>query len=209
MKRPRFPEGRLMSRDDAKRKEIPEAVLDAIPAPADIMLTGEVNDGLITSFLDQLEKARAKDGDIVVCCTTPGGDAEMVRRITLELERLQAAHKANVYFLGKSTVYSAGVTIMSAFPASHRYLSKDTILLIHGRQLTKTIELDGSIRSAKPKIEALANQIELGIELEEKGFERLIEGSDLTLEEVIAKGIDNWYVTAAEAEQMKLVAGLL
>jgi ATP-dependent protease ClpP protease subunit len=198
-----------MARDDTKRNPIPKAVIEAIPAPADIMLTGQVNDAMVTSFLDQLEKARGKDGDIVLCCTTTGGDAEMVRRISLELERLQEAHKANVYFLGKSTVYSAGVTIMSAFPVSRRFLSKDAILLIHGRQLTKTIEIDGPIRFAKPRIEALMNQIEVGLELEEKGFEKLIEGSGLTLEEVIAKATDNWYVPAAEAERLKLVAGLV
>jgi ATP-dependent protease ClpP protease subunit len=197
-----------MARDE-ESPSVPQAVRDALPAPADIMLTGEVGDEMVETFLDQLEKARDKDGDIVVCCTTPGGDAEMVRRIVLELERLREGAKGEVYFLGKSVVYSAGVSIMSAFPCSHRFLSKDTMLLIHGRQMTETIEINGPIRAAKQKIQALLHQIETGEKLEEAGFVKLTEGSKLTVEQVLEKGGDNWYLTAEEAADLKLVAALL
>jgi ATP-dependent Clp protease, protease subunit len=194
---------------DVEASSVPQAVRDALPAPADIMLTGEVGDPMVESFLDQLKKARDKDGDIVVCCTTPGGDAEMVRRIVLELERLREEAKGEVYFLGKSVVYSAGVSVMSAFPCSHRYLTRDTVLLIHGRQMTQTVEFDGPIRGAKLKVEALLHQIETGIKLEEIGFKKLISESDLTLDKVLEYGGDNWYLTAEEALGLKLVAALL
>jgi ATP-dependent protease ClpP protease subunit len=197
-----------LARDEAKPR-VPKAIQDALPAPADIMLTGEVNDQMVTAFLDQLEKAQGKDGDIVICCTTPGGDAEMVRRIELEIERLREAHKDHVYFLGKSVVYSAGVTIMAAFPVSHRYLTKDTVLLIHGRQLTKTVELDGPIRHSRPQIKSLLHQFDVGIKLEEAGFRKLIDGSDCKLEECIEKGSHNWYLTAEEALEMRLVRALV
>lgn len=197
-----------MARDET-RSLIPNAVEDAIPAPADIMLTGEVNDAMVTAFLDQLDKARGKDGDLVVCCTTPGGDAEMVRRIELEIERLREKHESEVYFLGKSVVYSAGVTIMSAFPVSHRFLTRDTMLLVHGRQLTKTVELDGPIRHSRPQIQSLLHQIDVGLKLEEDGFRKLIHGSNCKLDDMIEKGADNWYLTAAEALDMKLVQALV
>jgi ATP-dependent protease ClpP protease subunit len=197
-----------MARDEAS-PSVPQAVHDAVPAPADIMLTGEVGDPMVESFLDQLEKVRDKDGDIVVCCTTPGGDAEMVRRIVLELERLREEAKGEVYFLGKSVVYSAGVSIMSAFPCSHRFLTKDTMLLIHGRQMTETVEIDGPIRAARKKVESLLHQIEVGMKLEETGFAKLTQGSKLTVDEVLEKGGNNWYLTADEAVEQKLVAGLL
>jgi ATP-dependent protease ClpP protease subunit len=184
-------------------------VKDALPAPADIMLTGEVNDDMVGAFLDQLEKTRGKEGDVVLCCTTPGGDAEMVRRIELEIERLREEHQGEVYFLGKSVVYSAGVSIMSAFPRSHRFLTKDTMLLIHGRQLTKTIELDGPIRHSRPHIQSLLHQIDVGLKLEEDGFRKLIAGSACTLDEMIERGSDNWYVSAQEALDMKLVQALV
>ena len=197
-----------MARDEP-RPRIPAAIRDALPAPADIMLTGEVNDAMVSGFLDQLDKARGKDGDIVLCCTTPGGDAEMVRRIELEVERLRGEHKSEVYFLGKSVVYSAGVSIMSAFPVSHRFLTKDTMLLIHGRQLTKTIELDGPIRHSRPHVQALLHQIEVGLKLEEAGFRKLIEGSNCNLDDMITQGSDNWYLSAEEALGMKLVKALV
>ncbi|WP_187107737.1 ATP-dependent Clp protease proteolytic subunit [Sphingomonas xanthus] len=197
-----------MARDEAS-SSIPQAVRDALPAPADIMLTGEVGDPMVKSFLDQLEKVRGKDGDIVVCCTTPGGDAEMARRIVLELEQLSSSATAEVYFLGKSVVYSAGVSIMSAFPCSHRFLTRDTMLLIHGRQMTDTIEIDGPIRAAKKRVEALLHQIEVGMELEVSGFERLVRGSRLSVDELLEKGGNNWYLNAQEAVERKLVAGIL
>lgn len=198
-----------MARDERKATKIPKAVLDAFAGVADIELNGEVNDAMLGAFLDQLAKARTKKGDIVVCVTTAGGDAEIVRRIVFEIENLQAEREAKVYFLGKSVVYSAGVSIMSALPNRNRYLTRDTELLIHGRQLTKTIELDGPIRASKPQVAALLAQIDTGMELEENGFRKLIAGSRLSLSEVIKKGTHNWYLKAEEAEKLNLVEGLL
>jgi ATP-dependent protease ClpP protease subunit len=72
--------------------------------------------------------------------------------------------------LGRTIVYSAGVTIMAAFPRADRWLSLDTRVMIHRRQL--------------------------------------IEGSDITLDELFGKTAYNWYSTAAEAVARGLAAGL-
>lgn len=198
-----------MARSD--ERAIPAAVRESLVAPADLVVTGEINDQTVSDFIDQLEKAKKKDKNepIVLCCTTIGGDADMVRRIVLELERLRAVEGRTLYFLGKSVVYSAGVTLMSAFPVKDRFITDDTVLLIHGRQLTETVELDGPLRGARPKLQALLEQVDLGIELEEAGFLKLIEGSELKLEEVCRKAPHNWYVKASEAARMKLVAAVV
>jgi hypothetical protein len=50
--------------------------------------------------------------------TTLGGDAEMARRILLEIDRVrqwrQGRGGSRFLFLGKTIVYSAGVTITTA-----------------------------------------------------------------------------------------------
>lgn len=112
-------------------------------------------------------------------------------------------------FVGKSAVYSAGTTLMSAFKREDRFLTADATLLIHCRQLEKTVELAGPIRSSLPLVEALRHQIETGIALEKEHFERLIAGSDVTMAELLEKALYNWYVPAENALQQKLVAGIV
>jgi hypothetical protein len=112
-------------------------------------------------------------------------------------------------FLGKTIVYSAGVTIMSAFPSEDRYLTRDTMLLIHCRQLEKTIESSGPMRSSLPKIEAARAQIQVGNGFEDQNFRRLVQGSDVSIDEMFEKALHNWYMPAADAMKRGLVADLI
>lgn len=187
----------------------PDAITAALCGSADISLRGDVDKSMLDSFLADLEKAREKHGDVVLEITTSGGDAELARRIVLEIERARDSLEGNFFFLGKAVIYSAGVSIMSAFPRDQRYLTREAMLLIHGRQLEKTVELTGPIRTSIPYVEALLAQLNIGVGLEEKGFRRLIEGSRLSLEEVIGKATNNWYLTAEEAHDLGLVAALV
>lgn len=189
-----------------EHEKMPLPIDAALAGNADISLTGEVDKEMLDTFLEQLGKARRKDGDLVLEVTTLGGDAELARRMVMEIDRARESLKGKFYFLGKSVVYSAGVSIMSAFPVASRFLSQDTILLIHGRQLEKTVEISGPLRSSIPQIDALMRQMKLGVELEEAGFKRLIEGSKLSLQEVIKRGTHNWYLTAQEACDLGLAA---
>jgi ATP-dependent protease ClpP protease subunit len=173
-----------------------------------VRLNGEIDDKALHSFLDQHDRVLEKDEALILEVFTVGGDAEVARRIAGEIERSAAAKKEGSRFIGKTCVYSAGVTIMSAFPQKQRFLTPDTFLLIHERRLEKEINLRGPLSSNLAILREAIAQIELGLEFEQKGFSRLIAGSDVTLDEVTRRASANWYVSAAEAVARKLVAGL-
>ena len=191
------------------REDVQAAAHPAILDRPQISLVGEIDKFTVERFLDQLGKAEAAGGDIALEVTTLGGDPEMARRIMLEVDRARARLPGRFLFLGKSVVYSAGATIMSAFPRGDRWLSEDAMVMIHCRKLDKTVELSGPIRSSLPQINALKAQIETGIMLEERNFRRLIEGSNVSLDEVFERALFNWYLTAGEAVERGLVSGIL
>lgn len=83
------------------------------------------------------------------------------------------------------------------------------MLLIHSRQLTKTVELDGPIRATIPQVRALCHQLETGVQLEEDNFKSLIEGSDLSMDELLEKALYNWYLPAQEALERGLIAAVI
>ena len=175
-----------------------------------ISLLGEMLEEMVEAFLSQLADAEKGEGDIALQITTPGGDAELGRRLVLEVqEARKRLGPRRFLFLGKTQVYSAGVTLMSAFPCPDRYLTKDTVLLIHGRQLEETVEISGPMRSSLAKVEALRQRIEVGLKHDEENFRRLIDGSNVSFDEVCRKGVDNWYMPADEALERRLVAGLV
>jgi ATP-dependent protease ClpP protease subunit len=175
-----------------------------------IRLLGEVNETMVETFLNGLAEAEKGGGDIVVEITTGGGDAELARRLVLEVERGRSRLPGRrLLFLGKTQVQSAGITLMSAFPRQDRFLTRDTVLLIHSRQLETSIDISGPMRASLAEVIALKEQIELGLSLEEENFRRLIEGSDVTLEELCGKARHSWYLPADEALKLRLVAGLV
>jgi ATP-dependent protease ClpP protease subunit len=172
-------------------------------------LVGDVDSSMVEKFLDRLREAEAAGGDIALELTTLGGDQELARRIVLEIEDARRRMSGRFLFLGKTVVYSAGVTIMSAFPRADRWLSRDAMLMIHGRKLDKRVEVSGPMRASLPQIEALRAQIKTAINLEEENFRRLIEGSNIDLDELLENALGNWYLTAKEAFERGLVAGVL
>jgi ATP-dependent protease ClpP protease subunit len=192
-----------MARDEALTRPVPE-ILDR----PQISLVGDIDKFSVRQFHDQLGPAEKAGGDIVLEVTTEGGDPEMARRIVLDIQAARARLAGRFLFLGKTVVYSAGATIMSAFPCGDRWLAADTMLMIHGRKLEKTIELSGPIRTSVPMIEALLAQMQTAMAHEETGFRRLIDGCDIGLEEVRRKALHNWYIAADEAVKRGLVAGI-
>jgi ATP-dependent protease ClpP protease subunit len=190
------------------RDEPLPAIAAALASPR-ISLLGEVDEQMVDKFLGLLRELDGDEGDLAIEVTTLGGDAEMARRIVLEIEALRARRRGRIVFLGKTVVYSAGTTIMSAFPCTDRYLTSDTMLMIHCRQLQKTIELDGPMRGSLPKVEALCSQIKTGMAIEEENFRRLVDGCDVDFDTLIEKALYNWYLTAAEALKLRLVAAVV
>lgn len=162
---------------------------------------------MLDEFFRQQGEAPAAE-PIVFELSTSGGDADVGRRIAQEIRQWRT-EKADLYFLGKSFVYSAGITIMGAFERPRRYLSADCELLIHERKLKKTLRLDGALRASAALVKNILAEIQSGERLEREGFKELVEGSSLTVEELQAKVFErDWYLPAAQAQQLGLVAGI-
>jgi ATP-dependent protease ClpP protease subunit len=175
----------------------------------DIRLFGAVGEAMLSEFFRQQAQAPA-DKPLVFELSTSGGDAEIGRRIALELRLWQKREGREVFFLGKTYVYSAGITIMSAVPATHRFLTSDCELLIHERKMTMDVHLDGPLRSCRVALHAVLAAIEAGQRLEREGFEQLAAGSSLSVEDVERKVLQkDWYLTAAQARESGLVAGVI
>lgn len=146
---------------------------------------------------------------LVMELSTSGGDADMGRRIAQEV-RMWRDTGFDVYFLGKTFVFSAGVTIMSAFPATHRFLTADCELLIHERKMKKDIHLEGALRGCLTAVNDVLAEIESGQRLEREGFAQLVEGTRLSAQDVESKVYNkDWYLTAAQAVEAGLVAGVV
>lgn len=173
-----------------------------------VRLSGVVDEFMYTSFRQQLEQCPS-DGTLVVTITTLGGDPEVARAMGDDVRLLREFHGREILFLGKVAVYSAGATFMSAFPVEHRFLTKRTRLLIHERQIFKTINLNGPLRMMVPSLKAALHEIEHSVMIEEEGFRALIAGSSVTFEEVHEKAPSNWYIEAEEARDLGLVLDVI
>lgn len=190
-----------MARDDAPSQL-------QLPRPQ-ARLLGTVGDEMVDTLEQQLESPPDGDEPLVVELTTLGGGAESGRRamLAVELARQRLAPRRLV-FHGKTAVYSAGVTLMSGFPPQDRYLSEDATLLIHCRQLDQSLSLSGPLRTVLPQLQGKIQELQTGIDLEVEAFAKLIEGSDVTMDELLEKALYNWYVPAREAVERGLVAGI-
>lgn len=141
--------------------------------------------------------------------TTTGGDADVGRRIATDVRLFRERTGRRTLFLGKAVVYSAGVTILSAFPRADRWLARGTMLLIHCRQLTKTLELNGPLQAERVKVEALLEEVDAGLAVELQDFEALVAESAVPIAELLERAQAGWYARPDEAVQRGLVAGLV
>lgn len=181
---------------------------DALFEPS-VRLFGEVDDDMFAAFQDQLAAARSKPDPIVVELTTLGGDADVGRRIAADLRLLREQEGRTLKFFGKTTVYSAGATIMSAFPVEDRWMDRHGVLMIHCRKLDKELQFKNFLVLEREAVQALLHEIDIGIKVQTWDFKALIGGSSVTLEELQREACRNWYLTAEEALQKGLVAGVV
>lgn len=173
-----------------------------------VRLWGTVNDQMYAAFRQQLADAPA-DGPIIFSITTLGGDPEMARAMADDVRLLRDYTGRETLFLGKVAVYSAGATFMSAFPVDKRILTRGTRLMLHERQIAKTINLNGPLRMCVASIKAALHEIEQSVVIEEEGFRALIEGSRVRFEELREKAPANWYIDAEEARDLGLVLDVI
>ena len=185
--------------DDATRS-------DLLSAPQ-LRLIGGVDEAMYAEFRNQLAAAPG-EGPLIIALTTLGGDPEVARAMGDDVRLLRDAGR-DVRFLGKAAVYSAGATFMASFPIEARFMTRGSSLLLHERQIAKTINLSGPLRSCTAQLKAALHEIEHSIEIEEMGFHAIVEGSQVDFEELRDKAPDNWYIGCDEAAERGLIAGVI
>jgi ATP-dependent Clp protease, protease subunit len=135
-------------------------------------------------FFNQLLPVLEVEGSILVELYT---DSEIGHRLAEEVRLLRHQHGRDIWFLGKTLVASAGVTMMAAFPRDRRWLTRDTALLIHGRRMIKDLHLEGPLGSCRRVLKDMIADINHGLLLEEQGFAELISGTNVDAEEIASR----------------------
>src|ERR1700749_1432021 len=174
-----------------------------------IVLSGVVDYEMYTKFRKQFDNAA--DMDLVVIeLSTLGGDPEVARMMGEDVPfASETEPERRFVFLGKAAIYSAGATFMSFFARVNRYLTRGTRLMIHERKLSKKLVIDGPLTTCVAVVKATLNEIECSIAIQNEGFQNLVLGSSLTLDEVLKKAPSNWYLEAQEAKSLGLVEAVL
>lgn len=173
-----------------------------------IVLAGTVDHQMYAAFRQQLGNAPT-DGPLVISLSTLGGDPEVARLMGDEVRLLREYSGREALFLGKVAVYSAGATFMACFPNDKRFLTKGSRIMIHERQMTKTLEVSGPLRTCIASLKATLHEIEQSIAIEEEGFRDMIAGSKVTFDEVRERAPANWYICAEEARDLGLILDVI
>jgi len=172
-----------------------------------IRLHGPVDQNMYLSFRSVMDNP--PPGQLVVAITTLGGDPEVARMMGEDIRLHSLVPGNSALFLGRVAVYSAGATFMSYFRPENRYLTHGTRLMIHERQIQKTITINGPLRSCIAVLKGALGEIEESIRIEEEGFANIVAGSQVTMDEVRDRAHHDWYVVASEAMALGLIAGVV
>ena len=174
-----------------------------------ILLSGPVDYDMYAAFRRGLEQSSSK-GLVVITLSTLGGDPEVARMMGEDVRfHSDLDPDRHFVFLGKAAIYSAGTTFMSFFARDNRYLTRGTRLMIHERKLDKKLNIDGPLTSCVATIKATLHEIEASIAIQNEGFENLICGSRVTMDELLQKAPSNWYIEAQQAKSLGLVRDVL
>lgn len=177
-------------------------------APA-VLLSGPVDHDMYREFRSQFDAVGDREL-VVIEVSTLGGDPEVARMMGEDIRfASEVAPHRRFVFLGKAAIYSAGTTFMSFFARPNRYLTRGTRLMIHERKLSKTLEIHGPLTTCIATLKATLHEIECSIEIQNEGFANLVVGSEVSLDEVIAKAPYNWYIEAEEAKRLGLIETVL
>lgn len=174
-----------------------------------ISLSGTVDQAMYQDFRQCLSSL-PQQGLAVVEISTLGGDPEVARMMGEDIRFHSDLHpERRLVFLGKAAVYSAGATFMGFFAAENRYLTRGTRLMIHERIITRDVRLEGPLSTCIASLKAALNEIEASITIQNEGFENLIYGSRVSLEELLRRAPENWYLEANEAASLGLIAAVI
>lgn len=174
-----------------------------------VLLAGPVDYEMYKSFREQLTRG-ATSGLVVIELSTLGGDPEVARMMGEDIRfHSELSSDRRFVFLGKAAIYSAGATFMSFFATCNRYLTRGTRVMIHERKMDKVLQVTGPLTTCVPSVEALLNEIKHSIAIQNEGFENLVRGSQVPMEEVLRRAPGNWYLEAQEALELGLIAGVI
>jgi ATP-dependent protease ClpP protease subunit len=177
-------------------------------APA-VLLSGPVDYDMYITFRRQLDGA-PKEGLVVIELSTLGGDPEVARMMGEDVRfHSDLSPDCRIVFLGKAAIYSAGATFMSFFARTNRYLTRGTRVMIHERCMGKTLQVNGPLTSCLATVRATLHELEASIRIQNEGFENLIRGSQISMDEVLERAPSNWYLEADEAQRLGLVEWVL
>ncbi|MDB5694719.1 MAG: peptidase [Sphingomonas bacterium] len=177
-------------------------------ATPQVQLSGNVDYGMYAWFKQQVHNA-AGDDPLVVSLTTLGGDPEVARAMADDIRLIRDYTGRETLFLGKVAVYSAGATFMSGFPAANRWLTRGSRLMLHERQMTSTLNLNGPLTTLRYTLEAKLLEIEDSIRIQDEGFRALVHGTGVTFEELKRKAESAWYIEAEQARDLGLVLDVI
>ena len=174
-----------------------------------IMLAGPVDYDMYRAFKEQF--GAVPDAPLVVVeLSTLGGDPEVARMMGEDIRYAsEMSPERRLVFLGKAAIYSAGTTFMSFFARHNRYLTRGTRLMIHERKMSKTLMVEGPLTTCTASLRATLNEVECSIAIQNEGFENLVKGSKVKIDEVLRRAPENWYIEAEEAEKLGLIEGVL
>jgi hypothetical protein len=98
---------------------------------------------------------------------------------------------------------------MIFFAVDKRYLTRGTPLMIHERKLDKSLHISGPLTTCVASVTAMPHEIASSISIQNEGFENLIRGSKVTMDDVLRRAPGNWYIEANEAKFLGLVSDVL
>lgn len=174
-----------------------------------ILLAGAVDYAMYDRFRDQLATA-PKTGLTVIELSTLGGDPEVARMMGEDVRFQSDINPSRrLVFLGKAAIYSAGATFMSFFAIPNRYLTRGTRVMIHERKMDQQLNVIGPLTTCIASVKAMLNELEHSIAIQNEGFENLVRGSSVTMEEVLKRAPANWYIEAQEAKALGLIAEVI
>ena len=187
---------------------------DTALTPADfmspaIMLSGTVDYAMYVNFRGQFIAAAERDL-VVVELSTLGGDPEVARMMGEDIRYAsEMSPDRRFVFLGKAAIYSAGTTFMSFFVTQNRYVTRGTRIMIHERKLSKELKINGPLTTCIAMLKATLHEIEASIVIQNEGFANLIKGSKVTMDDVLKRAPENWYIEANEAKALGLICDVL
>jgi len=193
--------------------EVTEMDGQTLPASAfknpAIALSGVVDYDMYKKFRHQFDNASTQDL-VVIELSTLGGDPEVARMMGEDVRFASEMETARRFvFLGKAVIYSAGTTFMSFFVRQNRYLTRGTRLMIHERKLAKNLVIDGPLTTCLATVQAPLNEIQCSLAIQNEGFQNLVLGSSVSLDDVIRSAPSNWYLEAQEAKNLGLIEAVL